>query len=206
MKKFLIICAAVLSQLSFAQSGQSVYLKLGSNITHYEYIEQSPTMRSEPGGSYEIGYKSLIPQSKYPGFFYSVGLLVNNFNQVGGTETSLYRWRSTYLGLNGNIGFRLYKNREGNFTSNVVFGASINKFLKGTQTTNNTLYDLKQSDEFNRLFLQPSIGLEGIYNINNEVFISVGYHLSKTFNFKSNTDENLNFVNNNFFIGTYIDL
>lgn len=206
MKKTLIISFVLLIQAAFGQSGQSVFLKLGNNITHYEYIELSPSMRSEPGGSYELGYKSLIPQSKYPGSFYTVGLLVDNYNQVGGSETSLYRWRSTYVGLNGAVGLRVYKNREGNFISNISLGMSINKFLKGTQTTNNTLYDLKGSDEFNRIFIQPSLGLEGIYSINNEIFISLGYKFSKTFNLKSNTDENLNFVNNTFFIGTYIDL
>lgn len=206
MKKILLAFLPILFHNLQGQSGKSVFLKLGNNITHYEYIEQSPILRSEPGGSYEIGYKSMVPESAYPGLYYTVGLMVNNFNQVGGSDTSLYRWKTTYMGLQGTLGMRIYKNREGNFTSNVTLGTSLNTFLKGTQSTNNSLYDLKNSSEFKRIFIQSSIGIEGIYNLNNEVFISVGYNLSKTFNFKSNSDENLNFVNNNFFIGTYIDL
>ena len=203
MRKLTLFCFFTLFQLAF---GQAVFLKLGNNITHYQYTENNINMRSEPGGSYELGYKKFVPQSSYPGLYYTVGLMINNFNQVAGSETSLYRWRTTYMGINGNVGFRIYKNRESNFISNIVFGMGINKFLKGTQTTNSSLYDLKGTHDFNKIFIQPSFGLEGIYNVNNEVFISVGYNYSKTFNFKSGGDENLNFVNNNFFIGTYIAL
>jgi len=203
LKKSLAICVLFFVQNSFAQ--KSLFLKLGSNITQYQYTEITPKMRPESGGSYEVGFKKLIPESSYPGLYYSVSLLINNFNQSAGSSTSLYQWKATYMGLNGNVGFKIYNNRDNSFKGNLVFGTSISSLVKGTQTTNFSLYDLKSESDFNKIFITPSVGIEGIYNINNEMMISLGYNYSKSFNFKPNGTENLNFTNNNFFLGTYIE-
>lgn len=201
--KSIVVFAMTFYQWSFAQ--KSVFLKLGSNITQYEYSEIEPKMRPESGGSYEIGFKNFIPNSSYPGLYYSLGFLINNFNQIAGSESSLYQWKTTYVGVNGNIGFTLYNNNDNRFKSNLVFGASINTLLKGRQITNFSLFDLKNEPNFNKIFIMPSVGLEGIYNINNEIMISLGYHFSRSFNFKPNGSENLNFMNNNFSLGTSIE-
>lgn len=206
MKKLLLLLCSAFYFVAFGQSEKSVYLKIGSNITKYEYVGRNVDLFSEAGGSYEIGYKSMILNASQPGLYYTLGVVVDHFNQKGGSDTSLYQWESTYLGLNGNLGFWVARSNADRFVANLFMGMSVNMMLNGTQITNNKLYNLKNNSEFDKLYIQPRLGLEGVYRINEDFALSLGYQLSKTFNFQSNKEENLNFINHTFFVGASIDL
>jgi hypothetical protein len=65
---------------------------------------------------------------------------------------------------------------------------------------NNTSYNLTKEEEFKGLFLQPHIGLENEFLINESIKLGLGYRFSKAYRINSVSKESLNFINNSIYL------
>lgn len=203
MKKTLFLLTGIL--FSHFMNAQKIHLYFGKNQTHYAYKtnpgQSQPNLENDNGDYYEIGYEHDINKS----FIYMGGLSLNQFNNIGGDELNYYSWKTRYIGLQNVIAYSFYNKNA--FKALVTAGVGVSTLLSGAQQINNSFYDLKDQDQFNGVFIQPSLGLELRYNLHDIAELSLKYNFSKAWNLSEvNDGEKLSFNNNQIALGIHIPL
>ena len=200
MKKLLILIVMICSIKGVYS--QEVYFSAGKNFTTYDYKNSSgssnPNLKSGTGNFFEIGF---IKPLKNENFAYSVGLALNEYNNVGGNSVTSYSWRTEYLGAQGGFTYSILD--EGDFDILPKFGLNMGTIISGKQTINGTYYDLTNEKEFSGLLITPSLGLQVKYNLSASGFISFGYNYCKGFNLSNSTEQKLSFNTNQLQFGVH---
>ena len=200
MKKLTILIVIMCSLQSV--HSQEVYFYAGKNFTTYDYKNSSgasnPSLKSGTGNFFELGFIKPLKNEK---FAYSIGLALNEYNNVGGNSTNSYSWNTQYLGAQG--GFTYSVLNRGNFDILPKFGMNMGTIISGKQTINGTYYDLTKEKEFSGLLITPSLGVQVKYNLSASGFISLGYSYCKGFNLSNSTDQKLSFITNQLQFGMH---
>jgi hypothetical protein len=200
MKK-LTILIVIMCSLQSVQS-QEVYFSAGKNFTTYDYKNSSgasnSNLKSGSGNFFELGYIKPLKNEK---FAYSVGLALNEYNNVGGNSVNSYSWNTQYLGAQGGLTYSVLN--RGDFDILPKFGLNMGTIISGKQTVNGTYYDLTKEKEFSGLLVTPSLGLQVKYNLSASGFISLGYSYCKGFNLSNSTDQKLSFNTNQLQFGVH---
>jgi len=199
MKKLLLIA---LIALSFQHiQAQEIYLQTGKNYTQYDYksdTSSSPSLQSGSGNFYEIGYVMTLNNEKLK---YAVGLSLNEYNAIGGDINSSYSWNTQYLGVQNTFSIAFVKKRG--FEASANGGLGISTLIYGKQNLNGQFLDLSSQKEFSGLWIAPNLGLKASYNVDNDIYLSLGYTYSKSFNLSNSTDEKLSFNNSQIQFGVH---
>ena len=202
MKKLLLIA---LIALSFQHiQAQEIYLQTGKNYTKYDYksdTSSSPSLQSGSGNFYEIGYVMTLNNEKLK---YAVGLSLNEYNAIGGDINSSYSWNTQYLGVQNTFSIAFVKKRGFEASANV--GLGISTLIYGKQNLNGQYLDLSSQKEFSGIWIAPNLGLKASYNVDNDIYLSLGYSYSKSFNLSNSTDEKLSFNNSQIQFGVHFKL
>ena len=181
---------------------QEVYFSAGKNFTTYDYKNSSgasnPNLKSGTGNFFELGYIKPLNHEK---FAYSVGLALNEYNNVGGNSVNSYTWNTQYLGVQGGFTYSILD--RGDFDILPKFGLNMGTIISGKQTINGTNYDLTKEKEFSGLLITPSLGIQVKYNLSASGFISLGYSYCKGFNLSNSTDQKLSFNTNQLQFGVH---
>jgi hypothetical protein len=200
MKKLLILIVIMCSLQSV--HSQEVYFSAGKNFTTYDYKNSSgasnPNLKSGTGNFFELGYINPLRNEK---FAYSVGLALNEYNNVGGNSVNSYTWNTQYLGAQGGFTYSILD--RGDFDILPKFGLNMGTIISGKQTINGTYYDLTKEKEFSGLLITPSLGIQVKYNLSASGFISLGYSYCKGFNLSNSTDQKLSFNTNQLQFGVH---
>jgi hypothetical protein len=200
MKKLLILIVIMCSLQSV--HSQEVYFSAGKNFTTYDYKNSSgasnPNLKSGTGNFFELGYVKPLKNEK---FAYSVGLALNEYNNVGGNSVNSYTWNTQYLGAQGGFTYSILD--RGDFDILPKFGLNMGTIISGKQTINGTYYDLTKEKEFSGLLITPSLGVQVKYNLSASGFISLGYSYCKGFNLSNSTDQKLSFNTNQLQFGVH---
>lgn len=200
MKKLTILIVMMCSLQSV--HSQEVYFSAGKNFTTYDYKNSSgvsnPNLKSGTGIFFELGYIKPLKNEK---FAYSIGLALNEYNNVGGNSVNSYSWNTQYLGAQGGITYSILD--KGDFDILPKFGLNIGTIISGKQTINGTYYDLTQEKEFSGLLVTPSLGIQVKYNLSSYGYISLGYNYCKGFNLSNSTDQKLSFNTNQLQFGVH---
>lgn len=200
MKKLTILIVIIFS-LQRVHS-QEVYFSAGKNFTTYDYKNSSgasnSNLKSGSGNFFELGYIKPLKNEK---FSYSVGLALNEYNNVGGNSVNSYTWNTQYLGAQG--GFTYSVLDRGDFDILPKFGLNMGTIISGKQTINGTYYDLTKEKEFTGLLITPSLGVQVKYNLSAYGFISLGYNYCKGFNLSNSSDQKLSFNTNQLQFGVH---
>ena len=200
MKKLLILIVIMCSQQSV--HSQEVYFSAGKNFTTYDYKNSSgasnPNLKSGTGNFFELGYIKPLNNEK---FAYSVGLALNEYNNVAGNSVNSYTWNTQYLGAQGGFTYSILD--RGDFDILPKFGLTMGTIISGKQTINGTYYDLTKEKEFSGLLITPSLGVQVKYNLSASGFISLGYSYCKGFNLSNSTDQKLSFNTNQLQFGVH---
>jgi hypothetical protein len=200
MKKLLILIVIMCSLQSV--HSQEVYFSAGKNFTTYDYKNSSgasnPNLKSGTGNFFELGYIKPLQNEK---FAYSVGLALNEYNNVGGNSVNSYTWNTQYLGAQGGFTYSILD--RGDFDILPKFGLNMGTIISGKQTINGTYNDLTQEKEFSGLLVTPSLGVQVKYNLSASGFISLGYSYCKGFNLSNSTDQKLSFNTNQLQFGVH---
>ena len=199
MKKLLLIA---LIALSFQHiQAQEIYLQTGKNYTKYDSksdTSSSPSLQSGSGNFYEIGYVMTLNNEKLK---YAVGLSLNEYNAIGGDINSSYSWNTQYLGVQNTFSIAFVKKRGFEASANV--GLGISTLIYGKQNLNGQYLDLSSQKEFSGIWIAPNLGLKASYNVDNDIYLSLGYSYSKSFNLSNSTDEKLSFNNSQIQFGVH---
>ena len=207
IKKYLLFC--LLLSGCYLQS-QELLISNGKNFTKYDYKNSlgmsNPNLRSGEGSFYEIGMAfKLNKLAATDKLSYAVSLVYNQFNAVGGTSTANYAWKTNYLGIQNALNYTLFQNSN-SFKVKTKLGCAISTIIKGEQYINNVVYNISKQEEFKGITLQPNIGVDFQYVINQNIEISAGYEFSKAFNVSNTSAEKLSFINNQIHLGLHFPL
>jgi hypothetical protein len=131
---------------------------------------------------------------------YKAGLSFQQFNATGKSATYDYSWKTDYLGIQNSLSYDIYTSNDEEVSVRINAGFTGSKIIKGEQMINNTRYNLTEEEDFKGLFLQPHIGLENEFLINESIKLGLGYRFSKAFRLNSDSKEKLNFINNSLYL------
>jgi hypothetical protein len=183
---------------------QEIYLHMGKNFTQYDYksgTDSSPSLQAGSGNFYEIGYVMTLNNEKLK---YAVGLSLNEYNALGGDINSSYSWNTQYMGIENTFSIAFVNWKGLQASANGGFG--IATLIYGKQNLNGQYLDLASQKEFSGLWVAPRLGLTASYNVDNDIYMSIGYSYSKSFNVSNSTDEKLSFNNNQIQFGVHFML
>ena len=200
MKKLLILIV-IMCSLQIVHS-QEVYFSAGKNFTTYDYKNSSgasnSNLKSGTGNFFELGFIKPLRNEK---FAYSIGLALNEYNNVGGNSVNSYTWNTQYLGAQGGFTYSIFDRED--FDILPKFGLNMSTIISGKQTINGIYYDLTKEKEFSGLLITPSLGVQVKYNLSASGFISLGYSYCKGFNLSNSTDQKLSFNTNQLQFGVH---
>jgi hypothetical protein len=199
MRKLLILMVFAFSFIEM--HSQEIYLQTGKNFTNYNYksdTSSSPNLQAGSGNFYEIGYIMSLNNEKLK---YAVGLGLNEYNAICGNAVNSYSWNTQYLGIQNTFSIAFVK--ASGFEASANAGLGINTLIYGKQNTNGQYLDLSSQKEFSGLWLAPKLGLQASYNVDNDIFLSLGYGYSKSLNLTNSTAEKLSFNNNQIQFGVH---
>ena len=183
---------------------QEIYLQTGKNFTNYDYksdTSTSPGLQAGTGNFYEMGYRMTLNNEKLK---YAIGLYLNEYNAIGGNAVNSYSWNTQYLGVQNTFSIAFVK--VAGFEASANAGLGINTLMYGKQNINGQYLDLSSQKEFSGLWIAPKLGLQASYNVDNDIFLSLGYGYSKSFNLSNSTAEKLSFNNNQIQFGVHFIL
>ena len=199
MRKLLLFVVIVVSIQNI--HSQEIYLQTGKNFTKYDYksnSSSSPSLQSGSGNFYEIGYVMTLNNEKLK---YAVGLSLNEFNAIGGDINSSYSWNTQYMGVDNTFSIA-FVNWNG-LRASANGGVGISTLIYGKQNLNGQYLDLSSQKEFSGIWIAPKLGLTASYNVDNDIYLSIGYSYSKSFNVSKSTDEKLSFNNSQIQFGVH---
>jgi hypothetical protein len=202
MRKLLLLVVLVFSIQNI--HSQEIYLQTGKNFTKYDYksnSSSSPSLQSGSGNFYEIGYVMTLNNEKLK---YAVGLSLNEYNALGGDINSSYSWNTQYMGVENTFSIA-FVNWNG-LQASANGGVGISTLIYGKQNLNGQYLDLSSQKEFSGIWIAPKLGLTASYNVDNDIYLSIGYAYSKGFNVSNSTDEKLSFNNNQIQFGVHFML
>ena len=200
MRKLLLALVLLVFSIQNIHS-QEIYLQTGKNYTKYDYksnSSSSPSLQSGSGNFYEIGYVMTLNNEKLK---YAVGLSLNEYNAIGGDINSSYSWNTQYMGVENTFSIAFVNWKGLQASANGGFG--ISTLIYGKQNLNGQYLDLSSQKEFSGLWIAPKLGLTASYNVDNDIYLSLGYAYSKSFNVSNSTEEKLSFNNNQIQFGVH---
>jgi hypothetical protein len=204
-KKYLLLL--VLFSGCFLQA-QELFFSNGKNFTKYDYKNSfgntNANLRSGEGSFYQLGLDFKLNKATDK-LSYAVSVVYNQFNAEGGTSTANYSWKTNYLGVQNALNYTLFQNSK-SFKVKTKLGVATSTIIKGEQSINNVVYNISKQEEFKGLTIQPNVGVDFQYAINQNVRISAGYEFSKAYNVSNSSSEELSFTNNQIHFGLHFPL
>lgn len=199
MRKLLLLALVVLSYQNI--HSQEIYLQTGKNYTQYDYksdTSSSPSLQAGSGNFYEIGYIMTLNNEKLK---YAIGMSLNEYNAIGGNAVSSYSWNTQYMGIENTFSIA-FVNWNG-LRASANGGLGISTLIYGKQNINGEYLNLSSQKEFSGIWVAPKLGVTASYNVDNDIYLSLGYAYSKSFNLSNNSDEKLSFNNNQIQFGVH---
>ncbi|TRX27769.1 hypothetical protein FNW25_05780 [Flavobacterium franklandianum] len=202
IKNYLLIAFLA---VSFQLFSQETYFLVGNNFTKYVFKSSEGVMttqlQSGTGSAFEMGYSFPVKNEK---IYYSIGLTLNDYNAVAGSQSESYQWETKYIGAQNAVSYNF--TLSNNFQLAVKGGVNLSTLLYGKQKINGAVYDLKGQDEFSGLFLSPFAGIQTRYRLNDLGYLSLGYIFSKSLNPFNTSEEKLSFNTNQILFGIHFNI
>ena len=210
MKK-LYILIIINTLFSFQANSQQLVLETGKAITSFDYKnsqgKELDNLQSTSQNYMYVGYRTNILKEFIQA---SLGVNYSTYGAIG-SDTNVnnyFEWETSYLGLNIGLDFKLFKIKKFNF---YVKGAFSSEFIiQGTQTLNNTVYDLVGEDDFDQTNYFFRAGTFIDYPILENVKLFIQYMGGKSKQMRSSVSnidqEKLRLVTHNFGFGLFINL
>ena len=203
---------------SFTVFSQSLVFKTGLNFTDYDYKNSknitNSNIDSSTGSFYEIGYIFEIRTGNFrkragcilcvSELNYTSSISLNQYNAKGGNNIDQYSWDTNYIGWNNYINYSFLSQKQF-LDISIKGGLGIATIINGKQQMGGQIFDLKYNNEFNGLWIYPTIGLNIRYDLFNQTYLSLGYDFTKLFSLNKNS-ESLSFNNKQLGFGILINI
>lgn len=200
-------------------NAQSIFVENGKSISGFEFEnsqqERLANLHTKTQTYISIGYEHEL--KKINNLSIQLGLTHNSYGASGsdGIFNNYFEWNVDYLGLQSMLKYVIID--EYDWDIFLRLGASAEFFLKGNQTINNQVLNLKGVEEFDNtpVFLRSGLGASYRISTNTRLYVSYSYGQSFELNDNSNNSsgaaqqqskEALKILNNQFGIGLIFHL
>lgn len=191
--------------LSFQLFSQEAYFLAGSNFTKYVFKSSDGGLTSKlqngTGSTYEMGYATPII---IKGVYLNIGLTLNDYNTVSGTQSESYTWNTKYIGIQNGLSYNYSISED--FELSVKGGLGLSSIIYGKQNINGTIHDLVGQDEFSGVFISPFIGAQTRFKLNEIGYLSLGYAYTASLNPFNSSKEKLSFTTNQILFGIHFNI
>jgi hypothetical protein len=189
---------ALLAFISFSTQAQVWDVQIGSNMTHYDFINTAGShvisIKPVTGFHMQTGYQYIDIDSSGSSkgiLTFGVHLNYNEFNAMGTMGPNLFNYETNFLGLdlNGGINIPLFSG----FSIRGLLHISANKLIYGYQMVNNDYHDLTEAPQFNDIQILNGYSLQVNKRVNPFIQIHVGYKKSDSIFIKPFNGTSLSF-------------
>ncbi|WP_338407199.1 hypothetical protein [uncultured Flavobacterium sp.] len=190
IKNYFLFAIFLFSSKGFSQE---LYVKTAKNFTKYnytnEFLQSSSNLQSGSGNSYELGFTN---PDENEHFSYGLGISLNEYNAIGSTSASSYRWDTQYLGAAAKIYYSFLPDSK-NIDFLLNCGLNGSTIIYGKQQIDGTYYDLVHQKEFSGIWIGASAAFQVKYQIESFGYLSLDYSVIQNLNVSNTTKEKLSF-------------
>jgi len=186
---------------------QQIVVEIGNTQTKFDYKTSTglglDNIYSENHFNYLLGYRYTLSER----FFISGNIVWNRYAAFASDPVydNQYKWDTRYLGIGIGFDFEFIKINKFSFIAKIA--AEPQFLIKGTQTINNQVYNLKGIEQFDNPFLFLRGGLGVNYCADANLAFSVRYMYGKGLPMgKSEDGEQLNIISSSISIGLLISI
>ncbi|MCF6240496.1 MAG: hypothetical protein L3J74_04020 [Bacteroidales bacterium] len=216
-----LILSFFLSFINVHIKAQQFSLEFGRVISVFDYTnsdgEKLDNLQGTTNSHTQLSFNLPIHRTK---FYFLSGLAYNKYGAIGSDATigNYYSWSVNYISLSLGAGYEFFKlntflnyqnvNTYQGFTFYVQLSGSFEYLIQGTQTINNTTYNLIGVEQFDKPFIFGYGGIGVRYYATKTVSTFFLYTGGISFSvFKSEGDnEKLNYITHTFSLGVTISL
>ena len=177
-------------------NAQTWNFEAGNNITRYIFTNSAGNNPDflKSGSGFHLGLSRENKLSK--AFVYDLGLVYNQYNNVGDVQNIPFSYQTDFMGLAGGIG-PSYTGLHG-LTVSAKASAAAQLLTNGTQFLQNHYVDLAGDEQFSGLKLAVGFTLSITKQVNDQVSVYTSFQHLDTNTFGTST---LNFIPSNFSFG-----
>lgn len=205
---FLVVALLGISNYSFAQE---LVAETGQSITSFRYKNsQGGTLNNLQSVNKSYLYVGFRHPVVHKNIFVNVGFSYSGYGAKGSDNAlgNYFEWNTTYFGLNLGADIKVATIKKTNF---FIKGMLSSEFIvQGTQTINNTVYNLVHNNDFDQTNFFFKYGFMINYPISKLAKFYVQYLGGKSKQLKPDSNspnqEKLRFVTRNFGLGLLINL
>jgi hypothetical protein len=180
-------------------SAQTWNFEAGNNITRYVFTNSAGNnpdfLKTSSGLHLALSRENKISNA----FVYDIGLVYNQYNNVGDVQNILFSYQADFMGLTGGIG-PSYTGLHG-LTVSAKASAAVQTLINGTQFLQNRYLDLASDSQFNGLKLFIGYTLSITKKVNDQLSVYTSFQHLDTNTFGTST---LNFIPSTFSFGLKI--
>lgn len=195
--------------LSFETEAQQLFAKAGVTVSNFDYQnsqgEPLSNLLSVSNGHIAAGYREGLDRNDV--FFLRLQASYVGYGAIG-SDTILdnfFEYDLNYVGVGVGLDVRLFSLRDFNFLFTPTLSGEY--LLRGTQTLNNQVFDLRGQEEFQSFNFFLRLGAEGQYPVSRSSKLTLGYNYGRSLGIISQgDDETLNINTHQFSIGLLINL
>jgi hypothetical protein len=192
----LLTSLLIFSIASISLNSQSIFIENGKSISGFEFqnSQQEPleNLHTKTKTYISIGYEHEL--KKVNNLSIQLGLTHNSYGANGsdGVFNNYFEWNVDYLGLQSMLKYIVIDKYDWDIF--LRLGASAEFFLKGNQTINNQVLNLKGVEEFDNIpiFIRTGLGASYRISTNTKLYISYSYGQSFELNDNSNNSSAAN--------------
>ena len=188
---------------------QQLYASAGVTVSNFDYKntqgETLSNLLSVSNGHMQAGYREGL--DRRDAFYLNLGASYTGYGAIGSdiVLNNFFEYDVDYVGLSAGLELRLFSLRDFNFM--LTSAISGEYLLRGTQTLNNQVFDLRGQEEFQSFNFFVRAGPEGQYPISRSSKLIVRYSYGRSLGIISQgDDETLNINAHQFSIGLLINL
>ena len=175
---------------SISLNSQSIFIENGKSISGFEFenSQQEPleNLHTKTKTYISIGYEHEL--KKVNNLSIQLGLTHNSYGANGsdGVFNNYFEWNVDYLGLQSMLKYIVIDKYDWDIF--LRLGASAEFFLKGNQTINNQVLNLKGVEEFDNIPVFIRTGLGASYRISTNTRLYISYSYGQSFELNDNSN------------------
>lgn len=180
----------IFSIASISLNSQSIFIENGKSISGFEFesSHQEPleNLHTKTKTYISIGYEHEL--KKVNNLSIQLGLTHNSYGANGsdGVFNNYFEWNVDYLGLQSMLKYIVIDKYDWDIF--LRLGASAEFFLKGNQTINNQVLNLKGVEEFDNIPVFIRTGLGASYRISTNTRLYISYSYGQSFELNDNSN------------------
>ncbi len=183
----------------FTGSAQTWNMEVGNNLTRYVFTNSPGNnpdyLKSSSGLHLGLSRENKLSKA----FIYDIGLVYNQYNNLGDLQNIPFSYQADFMGLTGGIG-PSYTGLHG-LTVSAKASAAIQGMVNGTQFLQNSYFDLAGDDQFKGLKVSVGYTLAISKQVNKQMSVFTSFQHLDTNTFGNST---LNFIPSTFSFGIKI--